>query len=47
MAANILLKAIENTVYVEGRPDLSNPNYAETQERIHSGAARKRVVFLG
>ncbi len=46
-SADILLKAIDNTVYVEGRKHPSNPNYAEIKEQVRSGAERRRVVFLG
>jgi len=46
-SADILLKAIDNTVYVEGRKHPSNPNYAEIKEHVRSGAERRRVVFLG
>jgi len=46
-SADILLKAIDNTVYVEGRRHPSNPNYAEIKEQVRSGAERRRVVFLG
>ena len=46
-SADILLKAIDNTVYVEGRKHPSNPNSAEIKEHVRSGAERRRVVFLG
>jgi hypothetical protein len=46
-SADILLKAIDNTVYVEGRRHSSNPNYADIKEQVRSGAERRRVVFLG
>jgi Domain of unknown function (DUF4112) len=46
-SADILLKAIDNTVYVEGRRHRSNPNYADIKEQVRSGAERRRVVFLG
>ena len=46
-SADILLKAIDNTVYVEGRRHPSNPNYADIKEQVRSGAERRRVVFLG
>ena len=47
MAADMLLKAIDNTVYVEGRKHPSNPNYGDIKAQIRSGAERRRVVFLG
>jgi hypothetical protein len=46
-SADIILKAIDNTVYVEGRKHPSNPDYAEIRERVRSGAEKRRVVFLG
>jgi len=46
-SADILLKAIDNTVYVEGRRHSSNPNYADIKEQVRSGAEKRRVVFLG
>lgn len=46
-SADILLKAIDNTVYVEGPRHPSNPNYADIKEQVRSGAERRRVVFLG
>jgi hypothetical protein len=47
MAADMLLKAIDRTLYVEGPADSSNPNHAAIQERVRSRAERRRVVFLG
>ena len=46
-SADILLKAIDSTVYVEGRRHPSNPNYADIKDRVRSGEERRRVVFLG
>jgi hypothetical protein len=46
-SADILLKAIDKTVYVEGRRHASNPNYADIKEQVRSGGERRRVVFLG
>ena len=46
-SADILLKAIDNTLYVEGPKRPTNPNFAEVQERVRSGGERRRVVFLG
>jgi hypothetical protein len=47
MAADRLLKAIDNTVYVEGPRHPSNPNYAIVEAQTRSGAERRRVVYLG
>lgn len=46
-AADMMIKAIDSTHYVEGRRHRSNPAYAETRARIRSGAEKRRVVFLG
>jgi hypothetical protein len=46
-SADILLKAIDETVYVEGAKHPSNPAYAEIREQVRSGAEKRRVVFLG
>jgi hypothetical protein len=47
MAANMLVKAIDNTLYIEGEHSLDHPQYADTLARIHSGQERRRIVFLG
>ncbi len=46
-AANILVKAIDDTLYIEGEHSLDHPQYAETASRIRSGKELRRVVFLG
>ena len=46
-SADMMLKAIDNTHYVEGRHHRDNPAYGEVQARIRSGEERRRVVFLG
>jgi hypothetical protein len=46
-AADMMLKSIDNTVYVEGPRHPSNPDYVAIREQIRSGAERRRVVFLG
>jgi hypothetical protein len=46
-SADILLKAIDNTVYVEGAKHVSNPGYDEVREQVRSGAEKRRVVVLG
>jgi hypothetical protein len=47
MAARILVKAIDETLYIEGEHSLDHPQYAETLARIRTGEERRRVVFLG
>ena len=46
-AADMIVKSIDETVYVEGRHHPSNPAFVETRERIRSGEERRRVVFMG
>lgn len=48
-AANILLKEMEQTVYVAGdQQDLhALPEHADLSRRIRSGEERRRVVFMG
>ncbi len=47
MAAKLLVKAIDETVYIEGAPGREHPEYAGLISRIRSGEERRRVVFLG
>jgi len=47
MAAKLLVRAIDDTVYIEGAPGRDHPDYAEVLSRIRSGQERRRVVFLG
>ncbi len=47
MAAKMLVKAIDETVYIEGENNPADPHYAQTLARIRSGQERRRVVFLG
>jgi hypothetical protein len=47
MAARMLVRAIDETLYIEGGHSLDHPQYAETLARIRSGQERRRVVFLG
>jgi hypothetical protein len=44
-AANILLKHLDETLYVEGRHD--DPANADILAGVRSGRERRRVVFLG
>jgi hypothetical protein len=44
-AANILLKHIDETLYVEGRHD--DPANADILAGLRTGKERRRVVFLG
>jgi hypothetical protein len=46
MAAKLLVRAIDDTLYIEGENDPAHPRYAETVARIRAGE-RRRVVFLG
>ena len=43
-SANLLLKHLDDTLYVEGAPD--DPAHADVHARIRSGSERRRVVFL-
>ena len=46
-AADMLVKSIDNAVYVEGRRHSSNPDFVEARERHRSGQERRRIVALG
>jgi hypothetical protein len=46
-SADMLIKAIDDTRYVEGRRHASNPAYAEARAAVRSRAERRRVVVLG
>jgi hypothetical protein len=47
MAAKMLVRAIDDTLYIEGAQDRDHPEYARVIARIRSGEERRRVVFLG
>ncbi|HEY3888073.1 MAG TPA: DUF4112 domain-containing protein [Caulobacteraceae bacterium] len=47
MAARMLVRAIDDTLYIEGEHSLDHPQYAATLARIRSGQERRRIVFLG
>jgi hypothetical protein len=47
MAARMLVRAIDDTLYIEGAQTPDHPQYAETLARIRSGQERRRIVFLG
>ena len=47
MAARMLVRAIDETLYIEGEQSHEHPQYAEILARIRSGQERRRVVFLG
>ena len=47
MAAKMLVRAIDDTLYIEGAQSVDHPQYAETLARIRSGQERRRIVFLG
>jgi len=48
-AGNLLLKHMDDTVYVEGPPRRlgGHPEYADVEARVRSGEERRRIVFLG
>ena len=48
-SADMLLKHMDSTFYVEGDPDEAKrmPEFAELMARIRSGDEKRRVVFLG
>jgi hypothetical protein len=48
-SANLLLKHMDDTVYIEGRQRdaLDNPEYAELKARVRSRREKRRIVFLG
>ena len=46
-AADMIVKSIDNAVYIEGRRHSSNPEFAEARERHRSGEERRRIVALG
>ena len=47
MAAKMLVRAIDDTLYIEGARSIDHPRYAEAIARIRSGEERRRIVFLG
>ena len=47
LAAKLLVRAIDDTVYIEGAPGSEHPEYARLLSRIRAGEERRRVVFLG
>jgi hypothetical protein len=47
LAARMLIRAIDETLYLEGPPDPASPAYLEAITRIRRGGDKKRVVFLG
>jgi hypothetical protein len=47
MAAKMLVRAIDDTLYIEGAQHRDHPEYARVLANIRSGQERRRVVFLG
>ncbi len=47
MAAKMLVRAIDDTLYVEAPRDPEHPAYQVTVARLRAGGERRRVVFLG
>lgn len=47
-SANLLLKHMDDTIYIEGTRDQvkSRPEYAELMARIRAGKEHRRIVFL-
>jgi hypothetical protein len=48
-SANLLLKHMDETIYVEGSAAQARakPEYAELMARIRAGKEKRRIVFLG
>jgi hypothetical protein len=46
-AANMMTKAIDQTLYIEGPKDRSRPEYIEAVKAIREGREKRRIVFLG
>ena len=48
-SANLLLKHMDETIYVEGTREQARqkPEYAELMARIRAGKEKRRIVFLG
>jgi len=46
-AADLMVKAIDQTLYIEGPKDRSRPEYAEAVRTIREGREKRRIVFLG
>jgi hypothetical protein len=46
-AADLLVRAIDQTLYVDGPNDPSRSECAAVAEAVRSGRERRRVVFLG
>jgi len=47
MAAAILTRAIDETLYLEGPWNPTSPAYLDALARVHRGVDKKRIVFLG
>jgi len=47
MSANLLTRAIDETLYLEGPWDPTGPAYLDALARIRRGTEKRRVVFLG
>lgn len=46
-AADLLVRAIDQTLYVDGPNDPADPAYAAAEAAVRSGREKRRVVFLG
>lgn len=47
MAAGLLIRAIDETLYLEGPWNPTSPAYLDALARIRRGTEKRRVVFLG
>lgn len=47
IAAGILTRAIDETLYLEGPWNPTSPGYLDALARVHRAADKKRIVFLG
>ncbi len=48
-AGHLLLRHMDDTIYVEGPPRglRGNPDFADVEARVRSGKEHRRIVFLG
>lgn len=46
-AADLLVRAIDQSLYLDGPDDPSSPAHAELAEAIRQGREKRRIVFLG
>jgi hypothetical protein len=46
-AADLMVRAIDDTLYLDASNDPAGPAFAEAAAEVRSGRERRRVVFLG